>query len=82
MTAVEKLLTIAAAEVGYLEKKDNSHLDDKTSNAGNKNWTKYARDLDTIGFYNGKKNGYAWCDVFCDWCFVKAFGVENALHMT
>lgn len=74
-----KVIEIALNEVGYLEKKSNSQLDDKTANAGSNNYTKYARDLDNIaGFYNGKKNGYAWCDVFVDWCFVKAFGVEVA----
>ena len=75
----ERVLSVATAEVGYLEKKSNSQLDDKTANAGSKNYTKYARDLDAIpDFYNGKKNGYAWCDVFVDWCFVQAFGVETA----
>lgn len=74
-----KLIAIAEAEVGYLEKASNSNLDDKTANAGSKNYTKYARDLAKIsGFYNGNKNGYAWCDVFVDWCFVQAFGVDEA----
>lgn len=72
-----KVLAVADAEVGYLEKKSNAQLDDKTANAGSGNYTKYARDLDNIpGFYNGRKNGYAWCDMFVDWCFVQAFGVE------
>lgn len=76
---VDDVIKIARAEVGYLEKASNSNLDSKTENAGNKNYTKYARDMDAIsGFYNGRKNGYAWCDVFTDWCFVKAYGVENA----
>lgn len=61
MTAVEKLLKIALAENGYLEKATNSQLDDKTANAGYNNWNKYARDLDLMGIYNGKKNGYHWC---------------------
>lgn len=61
MTAVEKLLKIALAEDGYLEKATNSQLDDKTANAGYNNWNKYARDLDLMGIYNGKKNGYHWC---------------------
>lgn len=75
----ERVLSVATAEVGYLEKKSNSQLDDKTANAGSKNYTKYARDLDAIpDLYNGKKNGYAWCDVFVDWCMVQAFGVEAA----
>ena len=77
--AVNKLIKIAEAEVGYLEKASNASLDSKTANAGTANFTKYARDLDAIPeFYNGNKNGYAWCDVFVDWCFVKAFGVEEA----
>lgn len=72
-----KVIAIAEAEVGYLEKASNAKLDDKTANAGSANYTKYARDLDAIsGFYSGKKNGYAWCDMFVDWCFVQAFGLE------
>ena len=66
---LEKVLAIARAEVGYLEKRSNSNLDDKTENAGYNNWTKYARDLADAGYYNGNKNGYAWCDVFVDWLF-------------
>lgn len=79
MNYVEKVINIAKAEVGYIEKASNKDLDSKTANAGSKNYTKYARDLDALGnFYNGKKNGYDWCDVFVDWCFVKAYGVEEA----
>ena len=79
----QKLLDAASAEVGYLEKKSNSNLDNKTANSGYNNYTKYARDFDNLypDFYNGKKNGYAWCDIFVDWCFVKAFGVSNALAL-
>lgn len=73
------VVSIAKEEIGYLEKKSGSGLDDKTANAGSGNYTKYARDLDAIeGFYNGKKQGFAWCDVFVDWCFVQAFGAEKA----
>lgn len=76
---VNKLIQTALAEVGYLEKKSNSQLDSKTANAGRNNFTKYARDLDAIpNFYNGGKQGVYWCDVFVDWCFVQAFGVETA----
>lgn len=82
MTPIEKLLAAARAETGYLEKASNTNLDSKTGNAGDKNWTKYARDLDKLGFYHAGKNGYAWCAVFCDWCMVQAFGLEMALKMT
>ena len=74
----QKVIPIARAEVGYLEKKSNKDLDDKTANAGDKNYTKYARDMDAInGFYNGKKQGVAWCDIFVDWCFVQAYGIDE-----
>lgn len=82
MSEIIKLIEIAKAEEGYLEKKSNKNLDSKTENAGSNNYTKYARDLDNIPkFYNGKKNGYAWCDVFVDWCFVQAFGVDRAKEL-
>ena len=75
-----KVITVAMNEVGYLEKRTNAQLYDKTANAGTNNYTKYANDIDTKypNFYNSKKNGYAWCDVFVDWCFIQAFGVDNA----
>lgn len=72
----KQLLAIAQAEVGYLEKKTNSQLDSKTANAGYNNWTKYARDLHNANYYNGNKNGYAWCDVFVDWCHWIAAGKD------
>lgn len=77
-----KVIALAEAEVGYIEKKNTNQLDDKTANAGSNNYTKYARDLDAIGdFYNGKKQGFAWCDMFVDWLFVQCFGVDNALTL-
>ena len=72
-----ELIKIALAEVGYKEKASNSQLDDKTANAGSANYTKYARDLKNAGYYNGNKNGYAWCDVFVDWCFYQAAGKDK-----
>jgi len=64
----QKVISLALSQVGYHEQ-------------GN-NYTKYAADLDAIrGFYNGPKNGYAWCDVFVDWCFVKAYGVVGAKQL-
>lgn len=73
------VIAIAKEEIGYLEKKSGSGLGDKTANAGSGNYTKYARDLDAIeGFYNGKKQGFPWCDVFVDWVLTQAFGAEKA----
>lgn len=76
-------IAVAAAEIGYREKGSNASLDNKSANAGSANYTKYARDFDQKypKWYNGKKNGYAWCDMFVDWCFLTAFGYENALRL-
>ena len=60
MKAAEKLIQIARAEIGYLEKTSNKDLDSKTANAGSANYTKYARDL------YPSLQGQAWCDMFVD----------------
>lgn len=75
---LSKLLEVAENEIGYVEKSSNSNLDNPTANAGKNNYTKYARDLFNAGYYNGNKNGYAWCDVFVDWCFYMAAGKDAA----
>jgi len=80
--AAARVLAVARAEIGYREKATNAQLDDPTANAGTGNWTKYARDLDALGdFYNGKKSGYSWCDVFVDFCFYAAFGQDVGRRM-
>lgn len=77
----QKVIDIALAEVGYLEKASNKNLDDKTANAGKANYTKYARDLDSMSYFNGRKNGFDWCAVFVCWCFVEAFGKAEAVKL-
>lgn len=74
---VKNLLAIAAAEIGYKEKETNAQLDDKTANAGDDNYTKYARDLAAAGYYQASKQGYAWCDMWVDWLFLQLCG-DNA----
>lgn len=77
------VIAVAVEQIGYKEKRSNSQLDDKSANAGSGNYTKYARDFDQKypKWYNGKKNGFAWCDMFVDWCFLTAFGYEKALSL-
>lgn len=75
MKAVDKFLAIAKAEEGYLEKRSDKQLDDKTANAGNGNYTKYARDL-----YPALQ-GQPWCDMYVDWCMVQAFGLVDAKRL-
>ena len=72
MRAVDKLIDVASAEVGYLEKQSNIQLDSKTANAGQNNYTKYWRDI------KPDYQGQPWCACFVTWCFTKAFGKENA----
>lgn len=80
--AIKRVLELAVSELGYKEKASNKDLDNKTANAGSGNWTKYARDLDAVsGYYNTRKNGYDWCDVFVDWLFVKSFGYPVGREM-
>lgn len=57
---IKKVLDLARSEIGYHESGENV--------------TKYASDLDRTNWYNGPKNGFAWCDVFVDWLFWKCFG--------
>lgn len=77
----QKLIETARAEVGYLEKKSNKNLDDKTANAGSANYTKYGRDLRAwLGKITGDTFGvaYAWCGQFVAWVFITAFGLDAA----
>lgn len=76
-TNKEKVLQIAYNEVGYLEKKSNAYLDDKTANAGYNNYTKYGRDMHAI-FPSVMDFPAPYCDAFVDWCFYKAYGIANA----
>ena len=75
MKAIDKVLQIAEGELGYLEKKSNSQLDDKTANAGSANYTKYWRDI------KPEFQGEPWCAVFVTWCFVQAFGKAMATKL-
>lgn len=80
--AINIILNIARLEIGYHEKASNKNLDDKILNSGSGNFTKYARDLDAVeDFYNGKKQGYAYCDVTYDWFHYKAWGAEMAMKV-
>ena len=65
----KKVIEIAESQIGYTEKGTNQ--------------TKYAKFFDTEypNFYNGKKQGAEWCDIFVDWCFVQAYGFKDAIKL-
>lgn len=77
MSAVDQLIVLAKGEVGYLEKKTNSNLYDKTANAGSNNYNKYAYELASTDIFNGNKNGYAWCTSFYCWLWYHLWGAEK-----
>lgn len=52
------VLEVAQNEIGYKE--------------SGTNWTKYARDLDAVNYFNTKKQNVAWCSTFLNWCILKA----------
>jgi hypothetical protein len=71
MGQAEKIIEIARGETGYLEKKSNAKLDDKTANAGSGNFVKYWRDL------RPSLQGSFWCACFISWCARKAGVAED-----
>ena len=71
MARASKVLEIANAELGYLEKRSNAQLDSKTANAGSGNFTKYWRDM------RPEWNGQPWCDCFVKWVLWHACGGDT-----
>ena len=66
--AKQLLLNIAIKEINYHE-------------VGN-NYIKYAEGDWDNKFYGWELQGQPWCDVFVDWCFSQAFGLQKAQEMT
>lgn len=63
----------------YLEKKSNAYLDDFTKNAGDKNYTKFARDVNN--WNQPGCQGQPCCAVYQFWKLVKVFGLTKALQI-
>lgn len=73
---VDKIVSVAEKELGYLEKSSKAKYqasvgrsDEKTYGAGSSNWTKY-------GAWIGC-NGDFWCASFVSWLFYKTFGYDQ-----
>lgn len=66
--AIDKLLRNCNIEIGY--------------KADSLKHNKFAQYLDSLGnIYNGKKNGYDWCDIWVDAMFIQTFGVELGMKL-
>ena len=74
--AVNDLINKAKAWTGYLEKASNASLDDFTANAGNNNFTCFARDYKVHTGYD--LQGQPWCAMFVSEDFVQMFGLDKA----
>lgn len=83
MNTAEKVIAVALAEVGYLEKSKAAYMTDhgvlhsKTDGAGQDNYTKYGADMHKI-YPTVMDFPAPWCDAFVDWCFQKAYGTATA----
>lgn len=78
MNGSEKLLDLAKAQIGYQEKAGAVGLDDSDANAGQNNYTKYSRDVDSWGLMGCQ--GQPWCCTYQFWLEAKIFGTEKALE--
>ena len=67
---VEEFIAVAKAEIGYVEKDSKKDLDNKSANAGGKNFTKYGE------WY--KNNGVYWCQQFVSWCAWQACKIHKS----
>ncbi len=66
-----RVAELAKKEVGYKGTGSGSYSN---------RFSKYAKELDAMGdIYNTPKNGYDWCDIFADWCYIKILGKEKAI---
>lgn len=82
-TYASDIIATALSYVGYHEKATNANLESFTGNSGSNNYTYFAQYIysNYPSFYNGNKNGYAWCDAFVDFCFLKTYGLDKALEL-
>ena len=87
----KKVYNVLVKEIGYLEKRSNANLYDKTANAGYNNYTKYWKDLTKYGlmryFGYDKDDDFAggvnwpWCAGIEQWGFIKALGLERGIEL-
>jgi len=80
----DRVIEIARAEVGYLEKSKAAYqkygkdiLYKKTDGAGSDNFTKYGYEMHKL-YPQVMDFPAPWCDALVDWCFLQAYGVTNA----
>ncbi len=73
------IIKVAQKYTGYIEKESNRQLDDMSANAGDKNYTVFAKKYEELTGINDQ--GSPWCDMFVDCCFAEAYGKEKAMEL-
>ena len=87
MNTAQKVIDIALAEVGYLEKSRSAYVGNpaciwyKIDGAGYDNYTKYAYRVDQLNWYAVYVQGAPWCATFVDDCMIQAYGEPAAARM-
>lgn len=73
------VVKVAEKYVGYLEKESNKDLENFKANAGDENYTVFAKIYREL---TGKNlQGQPWCDMFVDTSFVEAYGEDKAKEL-
>ena len=65
--------------ISYLEKNSPAYLDDFRKNSGYRNYTKFARDVNSWG--QPGCQGQPWCAVYQFWKLTKILGLKTALQI-
>ena len=65
--------------ISYLEKNSPAYLDDFRKNSGYRNYTKFARDVNSWG--QPGCQGQPWCAVYQFWKLTKVLGLKTALQI-
>ena len=73
-----KLLQYALSWNGYLEKKSNAYLEHFTKNAGENNYTIFAKKYND--YFGEDYQGQAWCAMFVSVCFYDIFHTKDIMN--
>lgn len=77
----QPVINWAEDERNYTEKDSLSNLDDKSKNAGDDNYTKYAQEIDALGVFVSPVQGQPWCATWVTDGFINVYGVDKGLDM-
>lgn len=79
--SIQPIVNWAENERNYAEKDSLNNLNDKSKNAGDDNYTKYAQEIDALKVFSAKVQGQPWCATWVTDGFINTYGVEKGLDM-